>query len=621
MRLSTFAPLVLTFGAAGAIAFGAATVGVRLLETGSRDDVALQMNVSGHDWAEVQADGLQVIISGEAPSEATRFNALSVAGSVVDAARVIDNMSVTDSQQVTAPRFSIEMLRNEAGVSLIGLIPQSSDRDVIAARVARAAGGVPVTDLLETADYAAPEDWDIAVAYALRALGDLPRSKISVEADLVAITAITDSDQERRQVEGQLARNAPASIRTALDISAPRPVITPFTLRFLIDAGGARFDACSADTDAAQRQITAAAIEAGLEGKADCRLGLGSPTTRWGDAAAAAITAVAELGTGSVTFSDTDVTFVATQGTEPAAFDTVTAELEQNLPDIFALTAVLPEPETQSEDGPPEFTATLSPEGQVQMRGHVGDDLARAAVETYAQSRFGAEQAYLAAEDRESLPSGWSLRVLGGLAGLSQLSNGSVVVSDANVTVRGETGNPDARARIAQILSDQLGEGQPFSINVAYSEALDPAANILTPEECVERVNLIIAERKITFEPSSTTLDANSRQTIAAIAEVLRECADIQMEVAGHTDSQGREEMNLNLSQSRAEAVIAALQGERIAAPGLIARGYGEARPIADNETEAGREANRRIEFTLRTPQEEPAADTEAAPEEETPSE
>ena len=71
------------------------------------------------------------------------------------------------------------------------------------------------------------------------------------------------------------------------------------------------------------------------------------------------------------------------------------------------------------------------------------------------------------------------------------------------------------------------------------------------------------------------------------------------MEIAGHTDSQGREQMNLNLSQSRAEAVLAAIMERRIRTKNLTAKGYGEVSPIADNKTEEGREANRRIEFTL----------------------
>jgi prophage endopeptidase len=71
------------------------------------------------------------------------------------------------------------------------------------------------------------------------------------------------------------------------------------------------------------------------------------------------------------------------------------------------------------------------------------------------------------------------------------------------------------------------------------------------------------------------------------------------MEIGGHTDSQGREEMNLGLSQSRADAVLNGLLARGVLVSNLTARGYGETRPIADNETEEGRERNRRIEFRL----------------------
>ena len=57
--------------------------------------------------------------------------------------------------------------------------------------------------------------------------------------------------------------------------------------------------------------------------------------------------------------------------------------------------------------------------------------------------------------------------------------------------------------------------------------------------------------------------------------------------------------MNLTLSQTRAEAVIDALLSRRVLTKSLVAKGYGETSPIADNKTEEGREANRRIEFQL----------------------
>ena len=78
---------------------------------------------------------------------------------------------------------------------------------------------------------------------------------------------MTDSEEAKRRLETALSRRAPDGLRLALDMSAPRPVITPFTLRFGIDADGARFDACSADTEEARDRILGAAAEAGLSGQ------------------------------------------------------------------------------------------------------------------------------------------------------------------------------------------------------------------------------------------------------------------------------------------------------------------------------------------------------------------
>ncbi|MEM1373540.1 MAG: OmpA family protein [Pseudomonadota bacterium] len=609
MRLSTIVPLVAAFGGAAMGAYVAAGIAVSALETNSAREVDFQMKLQGHDWAEVVSDGLQVVLSGEAPTEADRFKALSVAGGVVDTARVIDNMSVYEEEVITAPHFSLEMLRNDAGISLIGLIPAATDREGIIRRLTRAAGSSSITDLVETADYPTPDGWVAAVDYGIAAMAQLPRSKISVAADRVQITATAESNEERARLQAELSRAAPDGIRAALSISAPRPVITPFTLRFLIDADGARFDACAADTEAAMDLVLAAAAEAGIEGKSECRLGLGAPSPDWGTAAAESVAAIGALGGGTVTLSDLDISLVAAMGSDPAVFEDVTDRLETSLPDAFTLTAVLPEPEVETEEGPPEFTATLSPEGQVQMRGHLGDDLALAAVETYAKSRFGAQMAALSSESHSALPKGWSLRVLAGLAALAELERGSVEVASDGLDVRGTTGNLEGRARIAQVLSEELGEGQAFSINVAYDERLDPTANIPTPEECLADIGRLTDAKKLTFEPGSADLDADSLETITAIADVMKGCPEFEIVIEGHTDSQGREVMNLALSQERAEAVVEALRGERVVWSGLFPQGFGEATPIADNGTEEGREANRRIEFKFFSAVEEDAAD------------
>jgi OOP family OmpA-OmpF porin len=422
-----------------------------------------------------------------------------------------------------------------------------------------------------------------------------------VQAGRVAITAITDSAEEKAQLEDQLNRAAPPGLRLELDIAAPRPVITPFTLRLVMTADGTQFDACSADTEAASKRILNAAKRAGLTGNGFCTIGMGVPTPNWSVAVEQSINALAELGAGSITFSDADITLIAAEGTAQSDFDRIVGELENKLPEVFALYAKLPET-VDPNQGPPEFVATLSPEGLVQLRGRLSDDNLRNVADSYARAAFGTDNVYTATRQVDDLPASWPVRVLTGLEALAQLSNGVVTVTPNTVIVAGNTGTPQASTTIASLLASKLGEAEEFDIRVTYQEELDPVAALPTADDCEVEIAGILRAAKITFEPGSATIDATALGTMDDIAEVLRLCGDIPLEVQGHTDSQGREEMNLNLSQARAQSVLNELRARRVLTASFEARGYGETEPIADNDSEEGREANRRIEFKLLRP-------------------
>ena len=152
-----------------------------------------------------------------------------------------------------------------------------------------------------------------------------------------------------------------------------------------------------------------------------------------------------------------------------------------------------------------------------------------------------------------------------------------------------------------------------------YVEELDPviAAQALTPQECVGRINSLLEENDVSFPSGAVESDAAGLDTVDLIAEILFECPEVEMEIGGHTDSQGREEMNQLLSQARADAVRNALIERRVLTRNLSSTGYGEMQPIADNDTAEGREANRRIRFSLVGPDGEiidvePAQDADA---------
>jgi len=579
-----------------------ANFSVKLIEDKSEIGVRSEFDKSGMTWAEVEANGLQVIIAGVAPTEALRFAALSTAGGVVDAARIIDEMQIKAVADIAPPRFSAEILLNDAGLSIIGLIPASTDRADILEQAIKNSDSSKITDLIEIADYPTPEGWQDALGFALFSMTKLQRAKISVQAGRVAIDAITDSAKEQSKLEKDLNRAAPPGLRLTLNISAPRPVITPFTLRLVKDERSAHFDSCSANTEKARQRILNAAHRAGLQGRSICILGMGSPSPKWGTAVEQGIDAITKLGTGSITFSDTDVTIVAGVGTTQVSFDRIIGELENNLPAVFALYAKLPETEDSSL-GPQEFIATLSPEGLVQLRGRLANENMRNLTESYARATFGTSNVYMAARLVSDLPDTWPLRILTGLEALSKLSYGVVTVTPNMVVVSGSAGEQMASTKIASLLAAKLGEAEEFDIKVTYIEKLDSIAALPTPDECEAEIAAIVAISKITFEPGSATINASALGTMDDIAEILRQCGDLKLEVQGHTDSQGREEMNLNLSQARAQSVLNELRARRVLTSTYTAKGYGEINPIADNKEEAGREANRRIEFRLLRPE------------------
>ncbi len=610
MRLPYFLTSAVVISASAAICLMGAGVAVTKVEEASELSVRRALSLQGHEWAEVQADGLRVVLTGTAPDEATRFAALTAAGTEVDTSRVIDEMDVAPTADLTPPRFSAEILRSDSGISVIGLIPSGVNRTKFMRRLENLENGVPVSDLMESADYPTPEGWEDAIDFALLALSKLPRAKISASPEQVKITAIAESQAEKHRLEQELTRAAPPSLRVGLSISAPRPVITPFTLRYLITDEGGQFDACSAQDEKARDTIIAAAQEAGLKGPYTCTIGLGVPSPRWATAAELSIGALAEIGQGSVTMSDADISLIAAPGTDPSRFDQVVGELENALPQVFALHAVLPEPETAQQVGPVEFTATRSPEGLVQLRGRLGDVLQRDMVDSYARAAFGSDQVTTAARVVEELPPTWPIRVLAGLEALSWLNNGVLTVTPDKLVLAGMSHDQDTRAQIAGLLSEKLGDAQDFDLSITYQPAPEPEDALPDPEECEARIVEVQAAGKITFEPGSATVSADSRDSLNQIADILRECGPIRMEIQGHTDSQGREEMNQQLSQTRAQSILNELRARRVPTSSFAAVGYGETQPIAENDTEEGREANRRIEFLLIRPEPVTAEET-----------
>ena len=107
--------------------------------------------------------------------------------------------------------------------------------------------------------------------------------------------------------------------------------------------------------------------------------------------------------------------------------------------------------------------------------------------------------------------------------------------------------------------------------------------------------------KNIFFDFGKATLRETSFPDLNRIVDLLNKYADMTIEISGHTDNVGSDAANQALSQNRAKSVLDYLVSKGIAPERLVSKGLGEAKPVATNDTEEGRQKNRRVEFTIVT--------------------
>lgn len=124
---------------------------------------------------------------------------------------------------------------------------------------------------------------------------------------------------------------------------------------------------------------------------------------------------------------------------------------------------------------------------------------------------------------------------------------------------------------------------------------LEPETNNTLQEQLEQKGKIELYG--IYFDTDKATLKPESEKTLKQLLAFINANPGTALEIGGHTDAQGDNAYNLQLSQQRAEAVISWLKANKATVTNLSAKGYGETEPVADNSTETGRALNRRVEI------------------------
>jgi cytochrome c oxidase subunit 2 len=140
-----------------------------------------------------------------------------------------------------------------------------------------------------------------------------------------------------------------------------------------------------------------------------------------------------------------------------------------------------------------------------------------------------------------------------------------------------------------------------FKKEIAAPAVMD---SVVAPVEIVDSVDIAAEIKKtgfvslhVKFAPGKSDLDSVAMSSVNKIYDFLNSDKDVKVEIDGFTDNSGDPKKNKALSKDRAQSIVNALVKKGISKKRLIAKGYGEEKPIADNSTEAGKAMNRRVEI------------------------
>ena len=576
----------------------AAIVFSNFIESKSKIHLKSVLNEAGYSWAEIDTDGLQLFIHGNAPADSERIGAVKLVRSLVAPQRLIDNISTVESTEAKQKAINLKILKSIGKVFIIGNFPEGSDPlDFEEMLKKRLSSNEEYRIIFDQTDLTPTVNWEVTTSYALSLVDVIEIGKIETDGERLFVEGIASDKLHDEKLIENIKSRAPLNMPVEIFFHQPRELISPFTFQIEIKNGLLQYSNCVVADEASKIQITEVAKKLNATALQECLVGLGEPSPRWTEALKKTFSISAQLMNAKVVFDNLNISIILDHSFSENEYGKILNSISNTFPSEFVLSLVKLSNNEGNDLSSNKVVATLSPEGLLKIIGPIGEDFDEELVANFAKARFGSEHASTSLYNIESLPRDWGFRIIAGLEGLKELKNGILEVTPNLIEIRGSTHKKFSSAKITKIIGNKIGYNQRLSLEIDYVEMPEPRDNKLTASQCIVKIAEILELRKIKFEPGSDRVDLAGQEILDDIAKILFNCGGIILEIGGHTDSQGREQMNLNLSQARANAVLFELQRRRILTKNIVAKGYGESEPVASNETEQGREKNRRIEF------------------------
>lgn len=535
----------------------------------------------GKAWAKVAIDGRDVTLTGMASEPNDRLLAVAAADRVFGVRIVTDETSVLPLASPWV--WGIEKTENTS--RLTGAVSGEGARAQMRAAAGAALGAASIADETIFAR-GAPSDWVARRDLALALAADLATGKVDWSGD-----ELTVSGTPRDFAAWEAMKRKLAGLGTGIGVVAG-DLVTPAPPRWSFSATrtGGRLVIDGFLPDRATRdRIAAAAGDAGLtfEDLTTIAPGAASGTDR---ALEFGLKALVDLTEGGMKIDPAGFT-IAGRAKSWEVWRDLDATLKAGVPGGLPLVAdgLVPVP-------PPSYSFDLtSVDGVVSASGFVPDAPSRDRLMAALRASFGTVKANL--DVAPGAPSGFVDAIVGVLPTLSRFAGFDFHLADGKAKIAGSAPTEALGRRILAKLASLLPKGIVIADDSVVS-ALPPPPQV-DAATCQSDLAAVQSGEKILFATGEASLRDEGLRILDALVATSLKCLDARITVEGHTDTQGDEAANQALSEARAKAVVDYLVAGGIAAERLTAVGFGQIRPIADNATEEGRRANRRIEFRV----------------------
>jgi outer membrane protein OmpA-like peptidoglycan-associated protein len=188
-----------------------------------------------------------------------------------------------------------------------------------------------------------------------------------------------------------------------------------------------------------------------------------------------------------------------------------------------------------------------------------------------------------------------------GSCGMSKTAQGAAIGATAGAAVGGIIGHQTGNTAAGAIIGGAVGGAAGAYIGNYMDKQAEEMQKDLEGAK-IERVGegiKITFDSGILFDVNKAALRPEAQTNLTKLAEILKKYADTNILIEGHTDADGTEEYNLELSRNRAGSVSNYLAGLAVDPARFTTMGYGESQPVAGNDTAEGKQQNRRVEIAI----------------------